>query len=123
MTPDDASRPTPPSTAEDDATALARVAVVLSSARESGDPVALDSALDLNLYLWVGIRTLVRRPDNALPPEVKDNLLHLSAYVARKCVHERATLDDADIGTLINANLQIAEGLLEGQLGAASAPV
>ena len=44
----------------------------------------LAAALDRNLQLWVGIRTVVDRDDNLLPVEVKENLSRLSYFVAQK---------------------------------------
>ncbi|MBK1666230.1 hypothetical protein CKO38_11720 [Rhodospirillum rubrum] len=103
------------SIAGDDAFALTEAAVALSRALAAADKPALAAALEGNLQLWVGIRTLVSRTDNPLPQEVKDNLIRLSQYTAQKTFELHDGIDEDTVESLINTNLQIAEGLLEGQ--------
>ncbi|MBB4287043.1 flagellar biosynthesis regulator FlaF [Roseospira goensis] len=100
---------------EEEASALAQVALALSNARAGNDLPALSAALDTNLRLWIGIRTLASREDSVLPPEVRDNLIRLSRYVSDKSAGPRDSLSDEDLDAMINANLQISEGLLESQ--------
>ena len=59
---------------EEDAFALTQAALEISKAQEANDEQRLTAALDRNLQLWVGIRTMVDRNDNPLPAEVKENL-------------------------------------------------
>lgn len=103
---------------QEDALALAQSAITLSNARESGEASELSAALDANLELWIAIRTLVQRPNNALPQEVRDNLVRLSDYVQGLTVGRREALSDGDLDSLVNINLQISEGLLEGEANA-----
>ncbi len=56
------------------------------------------------------------RRDNGLPEKVKDNLISLGNYVANTTFKSANNLKDETIDTLININLQISEGLLEGQV-------
>jgi flagellar biosynthesis regulator FlaF len=100
---------------EDDAHALTEAAVAMSRALEAKDDTALVGALDQNLQLWVAIRTLVSREDHRLPKEVKDNLIQLSHYAAQKTFEMKDAFDADTVESLINTNLQIAEGLLEGR--------
>ncbi len=58
---------------------------------------------------------MVARRDNDLPESVKDNLILLGNYVADTTLKSADGLKDETIDTLININLQISEGLLEGQ--------
>lgn len=103
---------------EEDAAALTRVALAMSSARETNDREALSAALDTNLELWIGIRTLAERADSPLPQEVRDNLIRLAGFVSRTCLGTRESIADEDLDAMINANLQISEGLLESQAAA-----
>lgn len=108
---------------EEDALALVRTAILLDNSRT--DPGCLVAALEANLELWVGIRTLVSRSNEALSGDAKGNLLRLSQYVASETLSKGAEIDNDTLNTLININMQISEGLLEGmkhrQTGAAPA--
>jgi len=97
---------------EEDAYGLSEAAVMLDQAR--GDQGALASALDHNVEVWVAIRTLVSRDDNTLPAETRDNLVKLSKFVTDTTLSQGVTMPAQVLDTLINVNLQIAEGLLEG---------
>ena len=100
---------------EEDAFALTQAALEISKAQEAGDDKRLAAALDPNLQLRVGIRTLVDREDNPLPAEVKENLSRLSHFVAQKTFEMQGGPNDKTLETLANTNLQIAEGLLENK--------
>lgn len=100
---------------EEDAAVLAQTALKLSEAKEGGDTTTIAAALDANLKLWIGIRTLVARDDHPMPKEVRENLIRLANYTAKKTLELGETFDDAAIESLINTNLQISEGLLEGR--------
>lgn len=113
----------PFSTIKEDAAALARVAIALSNARESSDPADLKAALEANVELWVAIRTVVARPDNKLPQDVRDNLMRLSRYVTGVSVGRTEPLSDGELDSLVNINLQISEGLLEGEARAVAGTV
>ncbi len=108
------SEQTPMTTSEEDAFALTRAAVALSQAVESQDQAALAAALDENLNLWTGIKTLVSRDDCKLPDDIRENLKRLSDYTAKATFELTKDSQTDKIETLVNTNLQIAEGLLEG---------
>lgn len=97
---------------EQDAFALSQAAIMLDQAK--GDPKAVAAALDHNLQLWVSIRTLVSRPNNLLPGQIKDNLKKLANYVADTTFKHGGSASEQIIDSLININLQISQGLLEG---------
>ncbi len=99
---------------EEDAFALTRAAVDLSQALENGDQTALAAALDENLNLWTAIKTLVARTDCKLPEDIRTNLTRLSEYTAKVTFDLSKQRQTEKIEVLINTNLQIAEGLLEG---------
>ena len=98
---------------EEDALALTQAALEISRAFESKDDRRLAAALDRNLKVWVGIRTLVSQADKPLPMAIKDNLIRLSSFVAQKTFEMQNGANAKTIDALTNANLQISEGLLE----------
>ena len=98
---------------EEDALALTQAALDIARAYESKDDKRLAAALDQNLKVWVGIRTIVSQPDNPLPIAIKDNLIRLSSFVAQKTFEMQNGANAKTIDALTNANLQISEGLLE----------
>ena len=101
---------------EEEAFGLSRAAIMLDQARQNrSDKIAMTKALNHNLELWVAIRAMVDRQESTVPANVKDNLVKLSNYVADTTFTSGDTeLEDKTIDTLININLQISEGLLEG---------
>ncbi len=111
------------SVAEEQAFQLTRCAVALDQAAQKRDsePAALTSALNDNLETWVMLRTLAGRDDSGLSPEVAENLTRLSNFVAGRVFASSEGISQETINTLININLQISEGLLEGQSGTAEA--
>jgi flagellar biosynthesis regulator FlaF len=98
---------------EEDALALTQAALELSRAFEAKDEKRLAAALDKNLKLWVGIRTLVSDAENPLPLVIKDNLIRLSSFVAQKTFEMQNGANAKTIEALANTNLQISEGLLD----------
>ena len=98
---------------EEDALAQTQSALEISRAHESNDEKRLAAALDRNMQLWVGIRTVVSAADNPLPIAIKDNLIRLSSFVAQKTFDMQDGAAKKTIESLVNTNLQIAEGLLE----------
>ena len=101
------------SLAEEDALALTQAALEISRAHESKNEKRLAAALDRNMQLWVGIRTMVAVSDNPLPMPIKDNLIRLASFVAQKTFEMQNGSSIKTIEALVNTNLQIAEGLLE----------
>ena len=100
---------------EKDAAALSDAAVRLDQAR--GNPSSLAAALDHNVELWVAVRTFVSQwaKEHPLPMEVRENLVKLSHYVADTTFKYGIEMSDKTLDSLININLQIAQGLLEGR--------
>lgn len=105
------------SLAEEQAFQLSRCAIALDQARQNRakDPGALINALNENLQVWVAIRTLAMREDSGFSADVKRNLTKLSKFVAEKTFDSVEGIADHTMDTLINVNLQISEGLLEGR--------
>lgn len=107
------TKPVALSLAEEDALALTQAALEISRSYESKNEKRLAAALDRNMQLWVGIRTMVSASDNPLPMPIKDNLIRLASFVAQKTFEMQGGAHLKAIEALVNTNLQIAEGLLE----------
>jgi len=101
---------------EQDAFSMSQAAVLLDQARAQGDMKALAAALDHNLELWVGLRTLVSRPEVRVSQNVQENLTKLANYVADATMSHGVEIPEKTLDTLINIDLQVSEGLLEGKL-------
>jgi hypothetical protein len=112
--------------AEEMAFQLAQAAILLDCARrdKSFEPEALTAALNQNMETWVALRSIIKRSDCGLDDEVKDNLDRLARFVAERTFvigetgkggRDAGLPDDGGIDSLININLQISEGLLEGE--------
>lgn len=94
---------------------LSQAAVMLDQAKQNPDnDAALVAALNHNLELWIAIRSTVQRADCMLPKTVEENLVRLSNFVAETTFKSPDGIGESTIDTLININLQISEGLLEG---------
>lgn len=100
--------------AQEDALALTAAAIQIDQARAEGGS-SLTTALDRNLQLWVGIKTLMQRPDNPMPQSIRDNLIQLSQFVTQKTFEVSNGVTDEILDSLIAVNLQISEGLLENK--------
>lgn len=102
---------------EEDAYCLMEAAVLLDQARKNNGEEgasALESALNNNLELWIAIRSVISQPENLFSDDLKNNLSRLSDYVATTTRNEGRNISEHALATLININLQISEGLLEG---------
>ncbi len=100
---------------EEQALVLSQAAIGLDQARAGArDPGLLAKALEANVEVWVAIRTLMEDPATAIQKNIRDNLLRLSMFVASTTFVHGVDIPDTTLNTLININLQISEGLLEG---------
>jgi hypothetical protein len=100
---------------EEQAFALSRAAILLDQARQNfSDRNALGAALNENLETWVVIKTIAEGPGSGFSETVKQNLVRLSNFVADITFKSADDISEQTIDTLINVNLQISEGLLEG---------
>ena len=97
---------------EEQAFQLSRCAMAIDRSRD--DMGKLTTALNDNLQLWVAIRTMAEHEECSLSPEVRKNLTTLGEFVADKVFASSEGISEETVSTLININLQISEGLLEG---------
>lgn len=99
--------------AETEAEIFLKYALAISNAATSGNEMAILTALDNNLKLWVEIETSLKDVKNLLPEDIKENLLKLSKFVERLTLSKGVKMTSTDFNSLININMQISEGLLE----------
>jgi len=99
--------------AEKEASTLLEKGMALSQAINAADDLALITALDDNLKLWVEIETSLKDAKNFLPDDIKDNLLKLSKFVERMTLSKGLKVTKSDVACLVNINVQICKGLLE----------
>jgi len=94
---------------------LAQAAIQLDQARiDDGDLGKLAQALEHNLQVWVEIGTLVKSSESNLAENVRDNILKLRDFVSDTTMAKGVEMAESTLNTLININLQISEGILEG---------
>lgn len=99
---------------EKDAQALTNAALGISKAVAEKNQETLTAALQMNLEIWTGIRVVMGMEESPVAKETRDNLIRLSQYVTKTSHELTQNLQETTAETLVNINLQIAEGLLEG---------
>jgi len=105
-----------PNLAVEQAFQLSQAAIRLDLARQDRDsePARLLEALSSNLEIWMTLRYIVTRDDCQLPDDTRSNLIRLSRFIADRTFVNDGDVANSTLDALININLQIAEGLLEG---------
>jgi flagellar protein FlaF len=99
---------------EMDAAAFSQAAYVMDQARQKlTDKELGERALKYNQMLWSIVQNDVSQSDNALPEELKANLMSLSIYVDKQTTAGLKDPTDELFDGLISINLNIAEGLME----------
>ena len=99
---------------------LAQAGIQLDQARLGGDDNGpLAQALEHNLQVWVEIGILIKSPESQLAENVRDNILKLRDFISDTTMQHGVNIRESTLNTLININLQISEGLLEGARGRA----
>lgn len=102
--------------AEQDAYYLSEAAIMLDQARvgKKRDSKKLAAALENELEIWTGIRSAVLKWSDQEREVTKQNLCRLSDFIAGTILSSGVNITDSMLDTLININLQISEGILEG---------
>lgn len=103
-----------------DARALATCAGRMQEVLDAGDTdrLAYGDAIRMNQKLWTIFQLALCEPDNALPRDLKVNLLSLSKYVDRVSFEAMKGYQPQILKSLININRILAAGLAkkpEGQ--------
>jgi flagellar protein FlaF len=102
---------------ERDATALSKAALKLEACVRHWDDAdratRLDEALRYNLRLWTLFQCELAQPNHEMVPELRSNLLSLSAFVDRCTFDIMARPEVQKLQTMIDINRNIALGLCE----------
>lgn len=91
--------------------AARRLSVVKSEG--SDDLTEYRAALRLNWRLWTIIQSDIASEENALPSEIKANVMSLSIFIDKHTVGALAEPDTSKLDVLIDINRNIASGLME----------
>ena len=104
--------------AEEQAFQLFQAAILLDQARQEKieNSSGLIDALNHNVETWVALRSIIMREECTLADEVNRNLTKLAQFVADRTFSD-GEVPESTLDALININLQISEGLLEGEKG------
>lgn len=73
----------------------------------------LDAALKYNQKIWSIFQVEVSKPDNPLPIQIKNNIMHLSRFIDQRIFDTMAFPDAKKLNILIKINQNIAAGLRE----------
>jgi len=96
-----------------EARALLEAARRMSEAQNSPDDrEEYRAALRLNWRLWTIIQSDLVSEENALPAEIKANIMSLSVFIDKQTVGALAGPDVAKMNVLIEINRNIASGLM-----------
>jgi len=90
----------------------ARLNAVQNNWEDSNRETALDEALRYNQKLWTVFQADLMEEDNAMPAEIKRNLLTLSVYIDKRTFDVMSFPDPEKLNILIDINRNIAAGLL-----------
>ena len=109
---------------EMDAAAFSQAAYVLDQARQKvDDNEACEKALKYNQLLWSIVQADVSEGKNELPDDLKANLISLSLFVDKQTSKGLSNPTEELLDSLININLNISEGLMEGSWVVSLTPV
>ncbi len=99
-----------------DAFYLSEAAVMLDQARTGArrNKKKLATALIRELEVWAAIRTAALYWTGSEKDVIKKNIFYLSEFISKTIISSGVDISDSEIDTLININLQISEGFLEG---------
>lgn len=97
-----------------EARALMEAARRLSAVKEDKDNLSeYRAALRLNWRLWTIIQSDIASEENALPSEIKANVMSLSIFIDKHTIGALAEPDTNKLDVLIDINRNIASGLME----------
>jgi flagellar protein FlaF len=71
----------------------------------------LDEVLTYNRKLWTILVSSVTRPENPMPPAIKQNVANLGLFIFNHTLSVMAKPDPARLTILVNINREIAAGL------------
>ena len=79
---------------------------------DPADKKAIGDAARLNWRLWTILQAEICAPENALPADMRTNMLNLCNFVDKHMVDVLASPSPDKLNVLIDINRQIAAGLL-----------
>ena len=85
---------------------------VVGQWHEDKNHALLDNALRYNQTLWGVFQAELMGEDNALPVELKSNILSLSSFVDKRTFDVMAYPDPSKLDILIKINRGLADGLM-----------
>lgn len=96
-----------------EASLLLKAASKLQAVRDdwAGRGAELDHALLYNRKLWTVLVTSATREDNPLPHAIKNNIANLGMFIFKRTMEVTAEPQPEKLGSLIQINRSIAEGL------------
>jgi flagellar biosynthesis activator protein FlaF len=71
----------------------------------------LDAALKYNQRIWSIFQVEIAKPDNPLPIQIKNNILHLSRFIDQRIFDTMAFPEANKLSIIIKINQNIAAGL------------
>ena len=92
---------------------LMKAAMKLQAIRDDWDARAkdLDEALTFNRKLWTILVSSVTRPENPLPPAIKQNIANLGLFIFNHTLKLASDPNPERLGILVTINREIAAGL------------
>jgi flagellar biosynthesis activator protein FlaF len=96
-----------------EATILMKAATRLEGIRQDWAARAkdLDEALTYNRKLWTILVSSVTRPENPLPPTIKQNIANLGLFIFNHTLKLSSDPNPERLGILVTINREIAAGL------------
>jgi flagellar protein FlaF len=92
--------------------AFTKAALMLEDAKKNFEDKSLISqALRFNQLFWTILQADIANPDNALPNEIKANIMSLSLFVDKQTLRPVNSIDLSDLEVLIDINRNLAMGL------------
>lgn len=99
---------------EAEAMAFTKAAGMMEDAkRHPGDETLLAQALRFNQLFWTILQADIADPNNALPNELKANIMSLSIFVDKQASKALRSGNPDDLDSLISINRNLALGLRE----------
>jgi len=83
----------------------------LDAWEEKGRRKMLHEALTYNQKIWTIFQSELLKKDNHQAPDIRKNLLSLSVFINRKIRSAMVEPSQAKLNTIININMNIAQGL------------
>lgn len=98
---------------EAESAVLAKAAQRLQIVRDdwANQAAELVPALNFNQKLWTILATASTEPNSPLPPEMKQTMANLAAFVFRRSIEVMAEPAPEKLTAIININLNLAAGL------------